>query len=582
MDNTVDNVPLKDETLLVPSRPEAKCDNVTVARNTNEMEYTKTTTKVSCPGDTSVPEKNDGLHGKCDTSDDMLPLGIITVVCNQVNPSQPSLKDVHCLDETKGMAKLAAVENLEKSKSQLNKPNEQTDRVLVGDLSEKCAQNETEIEAERKSNEQKPTDLTYYQNDAKWGDVMKELKSQTQAGKYCDVVLTVENSKIYAHSCVLAANSPHFNTQLGEPCISELSAAKMNHVIFPSNSKKIAECIIDYMYTSRLGLTSEWVGEIMSVAEKLGMGDILQYCGEHLVKELNINNWLEVKSLALQYQLEPVTLSIKTFLVNHLPEVMCTTMFLELDKDDVIAILKDFNENKSRRVEAKVFNAVLTWVCHKFEERKGVYSEMLILLRPELLNVKSVSAMLGLARFQDTDIASCDVSVEFIGKVSIRQEVQAIEMFDPKEDNETFVDEADEEYKPYTDSKKRPRKLLPPQKLHRGEWYYPRKNKRGRPRKDELHAGSRKSRGRPKKYASRGNNGSKANSSKPLKLQEKLELRDDSHGNGSVEENEVGGFNNWSLTTADMDINIDTIQVNGAAPGEVVASLSPGKKSKFY
>ena len=200
--------------------------------------------------------------------------------------------------------------------------------------------------------EKTASSLTYYQNSSKYGDIMKILKDQRDKGRYCDVFFSFEKKEIYAHSCVLAANSPYFDMQLEEQ-YSDSSFKRMCPLTFPSTDFQVAESLIHYMYTSSLGIATEIVEELIRVADRLGMADVLQYCSEHLVKNLNINNWQKVKLLAVHYKWETVITSVGMFLTNHLPEVMCTTCFLELNKEDILSTLVNCNRNKSRRMEAK-------------------------------------------------------------------------------------------------------------------------------------------------------------------------------------------------------------------------------------
>ena len=475
-------------------------------------------------------------------------------------------------DERKEFSETSTVQNERKETSVHDDANRSSSTII---------DEEDAVEAEKRA----ASPLTYYQNTSKYGDTMKVLNNQREKGRHCDVIFCFEKEEIYAHSCVLAVNSPYFDMQL-EKEYSESSVKRMRTLTFPTTDIQIAEYLIHYMYTSSLGISNEIVEELVRVADILGMADVLQYCSEHLVKNLNINNWLKVKLLSVQYELESVITSVRLFLTNHLPEVMCTTGFLELNAEDISSTLGTCNSNKSRRMEAKILNAVLTWVCHSYEDRKEIYSELLTLVHPELLNAKSVSAMLDLARFQHTGIAASDVSIDFVGKVSNRNNINVEGILEEDDDNnEEVMEGSDDEYKPYS-SRKRPRKLLTPQRVHQGEWYYPQKNKRGRPRKEVTIANKKRPRGRPRKSIIKERFPEKKLATELTKEDMKKETNDELPCEASTEyarnkEGEGCVFNNWSLTTADMDINIDEEQVQEALAGDVAATLSPGKKSRL-
>ena len=194
-------------------------------------------------------------------------------------------------------------------------------------------------EHELKVNED-AVNLTYYHSPTKFSDIMKELNAQRDKGRLCDVVFSFEKKHIFAHGSVLAANSPYFEMQLGKEYHSNASMKGMHVLAFPTAVVEVANNLIHYMYTSSLGICSENMDELLRVACKLGMTDVIRFCSEHLEKTLNVDNWLETRLLAVQYQLESVMSSVKIFLKNHLPEVTFTKSFLELAKDDIFSTFR--------------------------------------------------------------------------------------------------------------------------------------------------------------------------------------------------------------------------------------------------
>ena len=191
--------------------------------------------------------------------------------------------------------------------------------------------------------------------------------------------------------------------------------------------------------------------------------------------------------------------------------------------------------------------------------------------------------MLDLARFQDTGIASSDVSRDFISRVSNSSDSfvnnsPEIEEYD--EINDEAIEESDEEYKPNRNTRKRPKKVRTQSAL-RSDYYDPKEKRKYLGKK--LVPKRRKTRGRPKKNIL--NQVALENKLTPNTLKEivdgeaKIEISIKKSEEGTLSKEDIGiSFKNWSLTTADMDINVD--QVEGVLPQDVAVSLLPVKKSR--
>ncbi|GFO06118.1 Zinc finger and BTB domain-containing protein 24 [Plakobranchus ocellatus] len=115
------------------------------------------------------------------------------------------------------------------------------------------------------------------------------LNDQRNFSHFCDVILKVCDTQIFAHSNVLAAASPYFRSFLGTgadfprafsqkvPQIIEI------HIDTTDGDNGYGEAvtkIIDYMYTSQITLTSTVISQIMEISKIMQMETLLGYCGE--------------------------------------------------------------------------------------------------------------------------------------------------------------------------------------------------------------------------------------------------------------------------------------------------------------
>ncbi len=377
--------------------------------------------------------------------------------------------------------------------------------------------------------------LIYYENDQKFANMMKFINNNREQGKYCDTVLEVGDKKYFAHSCVLAANSPHFDKILGGGHVDDQHTSFKLSV--PTENKEVADVLIEYMYTANLGVNMEIVGELMKVAHELGMTDVLQCCGVHLTKELNIFNWLEIKMIADRYNLESVIIGIKKLVAEKMSKISQSTLFLDLDEDRISSILTDCNPEKKHNVEHNIVNAILSWVCHKMDERLSAYANLVKLLHPELLNSRSVMGIMNLPYFKSTDISSHETSIELIGRVSLREKMRPKESIIPPEEEEGLPSEErlDPTFKPI-------------------------RNKRGRPPKeDHLISPSTKRRRKRNRAVAKKSTGKLARSfSGGVAVKKEIdEFGNEVESESVPEENnakpdEIAAQHDWSLNTTDL------------------------------
>ncbi len=209
--------------------------------------------------------------------------------------------------------------------------------------------------------------LVHHQNPLKFSETMQGLKAQRDNGEFCDVKMNIEGKQIFAHSCVLAANSPHLKTHFLDPSNWSVGLA------FPATNVQTTEALIDYMYTSFLGVHLDIMEDLIAAAEQLQMTDIPALCEDYLIQTLSLSNWLSVRRIARQCSLTSAIAHVRSWISCHLSEIISNSDFLELDKSDVILILTDSVDKK----QAELLEAVLTWLCHDFQQRKEFYTELL-------------------------------------------------------------------------------------------------------------------------------------------------------------------------------------------------------------
>ncbi|XP_059143449.1 myoneurin-like isoform X2 [Physella acuta] len=113
------------------------------------------------------------------------------------------------------------------------------------------------------------------------------LNDQRNYSHFCDVVLRVSGTQIYAHSNVLAAASPYFGSFLGvgADCPRMFSQKHPQIIEIHIESKdgdggygEAVSKVVEFMYTSQINLTTSLVCQIIEIGKIMQMDRLLQFC----------------------------------------------------------------------------------------------------------------------------------------------------------------------------------------------------------------------------------------------------------------------------------------------------------------
>ena len=254
-----------------------------------------------------------------------------------------------------------------------------------------------------------------YLNDQHCGLVMKELKNQRQTGAMCDAVLLVNDSlQLKAHKCILAANSPYFN--------SHLSNGGLNTLPVQVSDPKAFEAILDYMYSGQLSVSMASADELLSLCEKLAMADIKMCCIQHMEKSMDISNWLQMLKLAELHTLEGLRSAVQKFAIDNFSLIHQEKEILELSHSMFENILRRCNADMDCDIESYAMEAVLRWTAHNYEARKGSFPQLLNMLRSDIISKDCLDQILLKPGIRDSDILQHNLLEELVNKVHTKHE----------------------------------------------------------------------------------------------------------------------------------------------------------------
>ena len=120
--------------------------------------------------------------------------------------------------------------------------------------------------------------------------IVRALYNQKKTSMFCDVTMKVCSKEIFAHSVILAAASPYFNTFLTQDLprqFSQRSPQVIEIQIDGSEPSVLYEeavsTVVDFIYTGIMVLRNSNVAQISEIARIMQMENVVRYCEDFLL-----------------------------------------------------------------------------------------------------------------------------------------------------------------------------------------------------------------------------------------------------------------------------------------------------------
>ena len=146
------------------------------------------------------------------------------------------------------------------------------------------------------------------------------------------------------------------------------------------------QLIVEFAYTGSVSVTEGNVQELLLAADQFNVMDIVQTCCDFLGKQLSPENCIGIFQFTTVIFCYRLQCKAYRYITEHFEQVAFTDEFLQLNVE-----LKEFlgRDDLSVRKESMVFEAVLHWIAHVPEERKGHIAELLSKVRSLSVNLDS-------------------------------------------------------------------------------------------------------------------------------------------------------------------------------------------------
>nr|CAB3259894.1 kelch-like protein 20 [Phallusia mammillata] len=181
----------------------------------------------------------------------------------------------------------------------------------------------------------------------------------------CDLILTSEGKEFHVHKNVVMLVSKFFKKmftiEMKEKYEGVVEVKQIPH-------QRLSN-IIEFIYSGRISITEENVTEILDDAEYTQMEALKSKCRKYFLNVVSADNCLKIQAYAQRYNLEEVQDKTNQVIKEHLEAIVKQEDFLQLDVDNLSAILKQ----RSKVHEEAVFTGILDWVNHNPLQREDLF-----------------------------------------------------------------------------------------------------------------------------------------------------------------------------------------------------------------
>nr|XP_046234083.1 kelch-like protein 11 [Scatophagus argus] len=220
-------------------------------------------------------------------------------------------------------------------------------------------------------------------------ELSRRQNEQRRAGLFCDVTLVFSSGgasgervqTFSAHRTVLSAASQYFTLLLGghftESVSGRVELKEWSSTAGPD--PETVETVIQFMYTGEIRVTTANVHEVLELADRFLLTQLKNFCGEFLMKKLNLSNCVAVHSLAHMYTLDQLAKGAAKTIRRNFHKVIHNEEFHTLP----FHLVRDWLSDSDIIVDSEheLFEAIVKWVQQNSKEREMHFEELFGLLR---------------------------------------------------------------------------------------------------------------------------------------------------------------------------------------------------------
>ena len=208
--------------------------------------------------------------------------------------------------------------------------------------------------------------------------VANNLLSLLRGGTNSDVTFVVGGKVFNAHRIILAAQCEYFRLLLFGNMVEANPGVEIE---VKDASPESFHFLLEYLYCGRLDLASlneHTVLELLALADKYNLVDLLKSICVYLCGIVNITNVCQILTYADMHQLEKLQKKCLIFIDNNAIDIMKSDAFSSLPESLLVAILKrdSFFAN-----EMSIFRGCVKWAEHNHKQGSDEMAGILQVIR---------------------------------------------------------------------------------------------------------------------------------------------------------------------------------------------------------
>ncbi len=189
-----------------------------------------------------------------------------------------------------------------------------------------------------------------------------------------DVMLMVEGQSIPCHKFLLAAASEYFYNRI---VVDTETIKTDNHNLLDIEgiSFNALKVIVSYLYTGNINITEENAKDVIPACKMLKLTSACDTCETFALETVNPGNCIGLYKMATANDFHQLSAKALHVMENNFGAVACGKEFLSMSETD----LAGYIQNGSLEItnEDPVFEAVISWVRQKPQERKSSFSRLI-------------------------------------------------------------------------------------------------------------------------------------------------------------------------------------------------------------
>ena len=124
---------------------------------------------------------------------------------------------------------------------------------------------------------------------SKQNTLLQSFFKQKQGNQFCDVLMKVCSKEIYAHSNILAATSPYFDSFLGQDLPRQFSQRSPQIIVIQVDGNEPNELyedavsiVINFIYTGMMTISNGNVSQVFEISKIMQLGKVSSFCEDFL------------------------------------------------------------------------------------------------------------------------------------------------------------------------------------------------------------------------------------------------------------------------------------------------------------